>query len=65
MTTSSWEVAGSTDLITLLVKRTSTVSTSGVISHSTEKANLSTSDRRLQMSSVSAFGSMSILRVTR
>ena len=52
-------------LITLLVKRTLTVSISGVTSQITENANLSTSDLRLQMSSVKGLGSMSILRVTR
>ncbi len=52
-------------LMTDLVKRTPTVRASGVISHSTEKARRSTSARRLQMSSVSGLGSMSIRRCTR
>ena len=52
-------------LMTLLVKRTLTVSISGVTSQITENASLSTPDLRLQMSSVRGLGSMSILRVTR
>ncbi len=52
-------------LITLFVKRTLTVSISGVTSQRTENASLSTLDLRLQMSSVNGLGSMSILLVTR
>ena len=52
-------------LMTLLVKRTLTMRASSVISHSTENARRSASARRLQMSSVSGFGSMSMRRCTR
>ncbi len=52
-------------LMTLLVKRTLTMRASLVISHSTENARRSTPARRLQMSSVSGLGSMSIRRCTR
>ena len=58
-------VAVGTYLMTDLVKRVERMRASGVISHMTEKASRSTSARRLQMSSVSGLGSMSILLCTR
>ena len=44
---------------------TPTISASSVISQSTENASRSTPERRLQMSSVSGLGSMSMRRCTR
>ncbi len=45
--------------------RTATTSAAGVISQMAEKARRSTPERRLQMSSVSGLGSMSMRRCTR
>ena len=52
-------------LMTLLVKRTESTRASPSISHSTLNARRSCSARRLQMSSVSGLGSMSMRRCTR